>query len=162
MADAARRARGAAEGPGDGARSCRRIDKTGRADRLYHLLGIAAGKRRADPKLCRPPSGFCHRAAVADHDRAVGQGGGFCRRHAAIGGRTFDDAAPHRHGWIFRLGSEKEYVVVVGWARRSVPTITITIWKMVGTAQVRLCPPYDSDHAALRVCEATCPGRGAA
>ena len=47
MADAPRRARGAAEGPGRGARSRRRAGQAGRADRLHHLFGTAAGKRRA-------------------------------------------------------------------------------------------------------------------
>ena len=39
MADAPRRARGAAEGPGHGARPRRRAGQAGRADRLHHLLG---------------------------------------------------------------------------------------------------------------------------
>ncbi|MGY3619021.1 hypothetical protein ACVJGD_005217 [Bradyrhizobium sp. USDA 10063] len=34
--------------------------------------------------------------------------------------------------------------VAVGWAKRSVPTITSEM-RMVGTAQVRLCPPYASE-----------------
>src|ERR1700688_1138185 len=113
MANAPGRAGGAAQGSGDGAGSRRSIDKTGRADRLYHLLGIAAGKRRADPKLRRPPSGICGGAAIADHNSAVGPSGGFRRRHAAIGGRTFDDAAPHWHGWIFRRDTQKEYAVIL-------------------------------------------------
>ena len=37
----------------------------------------------------------------------------------------------------------RNYRRLVGWAKRSVPTITSTPG-MVGTAQVRLCPPYDS------------------
>ena len=39
------------------------------------------------------------------------------------------------------------FVRKVGWAKRSVPTISIAKRK-VGTAQVRLCPPYDSQHAS--------------
>src|SRR5216684_2891641 len=31
----------------------------------------------------------------------------------------------------------------VGWAKRSVPTIVARIGRLVGTAQRRLCPPYD-------------------
>src|SRR5712691_9547537 len=112
MANAPGRARGAAEGSGHRARSRRSPGQAGRADRLYHLLGIAAGKRRADPKLCRAPSGICGGAVIANHNSAVGQGGGFCRRHAAIGGRTFDDTASHRHGWIFCIDTEKEYAVL--------------------------------------------------
>ena len=44
MADAPRRARGAAEGSGRGARSRRRAGQAGRPDRLHHLLGAAARK----------------------------------------------------------------------------------------------------------------------
>jgi len=33
---------------------------------------------------------------------------------------------------------------LVGWAKRSVPTIFIHHGKMVGTALPRLCPPYES------------------
>ena len=108
MADAPGRARGAAEGPGHRARSRRGIDKTGRADRLYHLLGIAAGKRRASPRLCRQASGFRRGAAGADRNGAVGQGRGVFGRHAAIAGGAVDDAAPHRDGWIFRIDSETQ------------------------------------------------------
>ena len=50
MADAPRRARGPAEGPGRGAGSRRSPGQAGRPDRLHHLLGAAAGKRRADPR----------------------------------------------------------------------------------------------------------------
>ncbi len=39
-------------------------------------------------------------------------------------------------------GSERSPVAPVGWAKRSVPTTSIVGQKMVGTAQVRLCPPY--------------------
>ena len=56
MADAPRRARGAAEGPGHGARPRRRSGKAGRPDRLHHLLGAAAGERRAGQRLRRAPS----------------------------------------------------------------------------------------------------------
>ena len=59
------------------ARSRRGAGKAGRPDRLYHLLGIAAGKRRASPRLCRPPSGIRRGAAGADRDGAVGQSRGF-------------------------------------------------------------------------------------
>ena len=44
MADAPGRARGAAEGPGERARPRRGIGKTGRPDRLYHLLGACRRK----------------------------------------------------------------------------------------------------------------------
>ncbi len=84
MADAPRRARGAAEGPGRRARSRRRSGKTGRADRLHHLFGIAAGKRRAGPGLRRPPSRIFGGAAGTDRDGAVGQGRGIRRCHVAI------------------------------------------------------------------------------
>jgi 16S rRNA (cytosine967-C5)-methyltransferase len=50
----------------DGAGSRRSAGQAGRPDRLHHLLGVAAGKRRPDPRLCRPPSGFRRGAAVAD------------------------------------------------------------------------------------------------
>ena len=72
MADAPGRARGAAEGPGRGARSRRGAGQTGRPDRLYHLLGTAAGKRRADPRLHRPPSGIRGGAAGADRNACCG------------------------------------------------------------------------------------------
>ena len=72
MADAPGRARGAAEGPGRGARSRRRSGQAGRPDRLHHLLGVAAGKRRADPRLCRAPSGIRGGAAGADRDACCG------------------------------------------------------------------------------------------
>src|SRR4051812_41341010 len=35
--------------------------------------------------------------------------------------------------------------LVVGWAKRSVPTKIHTERKVVGTAQERLCPPYELD-----------------
>ncbi len=107
MADAPRRAGGAAEGSGHGARPRRRFGETRRADRLHHLLGVAAGKRRSDPSLCRPASGIFGGAAGADRERAVGQGGRFFRRRAAVTGRLADDAAPHRHGRVFRVGVGK-------------------------------------------------------
>src|SRR3981081_3388049 len=113
MADASRRARGAAEGSDRGAGSRRRAGQIRGTDRLYHLLGIAAGKRRANPRLRRPPSGFCRGAAIADRDRIVGQSGGFRRGHAAIRGGAVDDAAPYRDGWIFRLDPEKESAVIL-------------------------------------------------
>ena len=70
-----------------------------------------------------PENGEQVRAFVARHpefavvppaqtvDRAVGQGRGIRRRHAAIAGRAADDAAPHRHGRVFRLDAEEEGVV---------------------------------------------------
>ena len=84
-----------------------RPGQAGRADRLHHLFGIAAGKRRPDPRLPRPPSGFCRGAACADHHRALGQSGRFCDRDAAVGRGTSDDAAPDRDGRVFRVGAEK-------------------------------------------------------
>ncbi len=37
---------------------------------------------------------------------------------------------------------------LVGWAKRSVPTISHDDAKVVGTAQERLCPPYETECAA--------------
>jgi len=77
------------------------------------LFGLAPGNRRADPRLRRAPSGFCHCVAIADHDSSVGQGGGFRCGDAAIPRGAIDDPAPHRDRWIFRIGTEKEYVVIL-------------------------------------------------
>jgi 16S rRNA (cytosine967-C5)-methyltransferase len=77
------------------------------------VLGAAAGKRRANPRLCRPPSGIRRGAARADRDRAVGQSGGFCRRHAAIAGGTSDDPAPDRNRRVFRVGAAAGSVLTV-------------------------------------------------
>src|SRR5438105_4977333 len=38
---------------------------------------------------------------------------------------------------------------VVGWAKRSVPTITQAWRKMAGTARWRLCPPYKDQSNRL-------------
>ena len=81
--------------------------KAGRPHRLHHLLGTAAGKRRADPRLHRPPSGFLGGAAGSRPQGAVGQGRSFCRGRAGIAGGLADDPAPHRHGWVFRVGAEE-------------------------------------------------------
>jgi len=40
----------------------------------------------------------------------------------------------------------------VGWAKRSVPTCLAPAREKVGTAQLRLCPPYDC-HRAVEPCE---------
>ena len=53
-----------------------------------------------------PPSGICGGAAVADDVGAVGQGGRFRRRHAAIRRGPADDPAPHRDGRVFRVGAD--------------------------------------------------------
>ena len=48
-----------------GARPRRRFGKTGRADRLHHLLGAAAGKRRSGPRAslaAAPNSPWCRRS----------------------------------------------------------------------------------------------------
>src|SRR5260221_2751263 len=42
------------------------------------------------------------------------------------------------HRWLAKRPS------FVGWAKRSVPTISHSRKSMVGTARARLCPPYDS------------------
>ena len=102
-----------------------RPGQAGRPYRLYHLLGAAAGERRPDPQLSRAPSGFCGRSALGDRDRAVGQGGGFRRRDAAIGRGASDDAAPHRDGRVFRVGAaearQRYLVVIPGRSRSSEP-----------------------------------------
>ena len=107
MAHAPGRAGGAAEGPGRRARSGGPPGQTGRPDRLHHLLGAAAGKRRADPRLRRPPSGVRGGAAGADRHRAVGQGRRLRRRHAAIARGPAHDPAPHRDRRLLRVGAEE-------------------------------------------------------
>ncbi len=72
MADAARRAGGAVEGPDRGARSRRGFGKAGRADRLHHVLGAAPGEWRADQGLHGAASGICGGAAAAGGIRAMG------------------------------------------------------------------------------------------
>ena len=52
------------------------------------------------------PSRVCDSAAERDGERAVGQGGRFRERRAAVCRRLADDTASHRHGRIFRFGAE--------------------------------------------------------
>ena len=61
----------------------------------------------------RPPSGFCRGAAVADRDRALGQGGRLRGRDVAIGGGASDDAAPDRNRRVFRVGAEEAGIAYV-------------------------------------------------
>ena len=51
-------------------------------------------------------SGIRGSAAVANDVGTLGQGGGFCRRHAAVGRGPADDPAPHRDGRVFRVGAD--------------------------------------------------------
>src|SRR6266404_8895033 len=117
MANAPRRARSAAEGPDRGAGPCERPGQAGRADRLHHLLGATAGKRRSDPRLSRAPSGVFGSAAGADRKRAVGQGRGFCQGRAAIAGRLADDPAADWYGWVFCVGFDPEGLNLLRHAR---------------------------------------------
>ena len=82
------------------------------AHRLYHLLGAAAGKWRASPRLCRQTSGIQRGVPVANGDRARGKGGRICSRNAAIPGGIIDDAAPHRDGWVFCIHREPQDVIL--------------------------------------------------
>src|SRR5450432_4116553 len=45
----------------------------------------------------------------------------------------------------------------VGWAKRSVPTILLRDKVMVGTAQARLCPPYEPSCSFVTDLSAICP-----
>ena len=67
------RAGGARQAAGRGARSRRRAGQAGRPHRLRHLLGAGRGKRRPDPRLSVPASGFRRRAAARDRRRGAGR-----------------------------------------------------------------------------------------
>ena len=79
-----------------------RAGQAGRPHRLRHLLGAGRGKRRPGARLSRPPRRIFRGKARRDGERAgrarlyVRQGG------ACLGRRPVDDAAPHRHGRVFR------------------------------------------------------------
>ena len=62
-----------------------RFGETGRPDRLHHLLGSSAGKRRTDPRLPGPPSGVFGGAAGRKRRPCCGTRRRSLPRRAAIG-----------------------------------------------------------------------------
>jgi hypothetical protein len=98
--------------------------------------------RRTRPGISR----FRVRCFASPRNDGYGFAGGACHRVACCAGPLArnDDEASALLTWP-RSGKRRG---AVGWAKRSVPTNYLR-QKMVGTAQVRLCPPYENVAATF-------------
>ena len=117
---------------------------------------LCAGPRPSDRRARqrRPPRQS--RAVVAPLLQGIDDARRRCRRppsdrqaHRGRGrspGRGPERVSRHRHP--AGAGSAREDRSFVGWAKRSVPTILASRGSgLVGTAQARLCPPYEASRS---------------
>jgi hypothetical protein len=74
------------------------------------------------------PCALCFEAKVHGHNSGASRRGNANARLNFLGCLKIES--------VFCIGA-------VGWAKRNVPTIEERACVVVGTAQVRLCPPYD-------------------
>ena len=80
--------------------------KPRRPHRLCHLLALGRGEQRPGARVPGAAPGF-HRHAGRRADAAAGRArAGIRARRHDVAGRAADDAAPHRDGWIFRVGPD--------------------------------------------------------